>query len=110
MVPVAALEVAGRALLVAVAVAQGGIDADHDQLTEVSVAGARRRDPPVAGLDQLPHPFTDLVARQHDPRQRRIVDLVQRSPHRRDRRHLPEHPALVAQHRGPGQVLRATGD
>ena len=64
----------------------------------------------MAGLDQLPHPPADLVADPHDLPQRRIVDLIQGSPHRRDRRHLPEQSALIAQHRGPGQVLRPARD
>ena len=60
--------------------------------------------------DQLPHPFPDPVAHQRDPGHALVVDLVQRPPHRRDRRHRPEQPLLIPQHRGTGQVLRAVRD
>ena len=110
MKPIAALEVPRRALLVRVGADQGGVDADHDHRTEIAVGGARRWDPPVPGRDQLPHPFPGPVPGHRDPRQRRIVDLVQRPPHRRDRRDRPEHPRLIAQHPRIGEAVGAVGD
>ena len=64
-----------RAFLVAVRVDQRGVDADHDHVAEIPVAGARRRDRTVARLDQLPHPPANLVTHQRDPGQTRVVDL-----------------------------------
>ena len=105
-----ALEVPCRAFLVAVRVDQRGVDADHDHVAEIPVAGARRRDRTVARLDQLPHPPANLVAHQRDPGQTRVVDLVERPPQCRCGDDRPEQPGLIAQHRRPGQVLRTTSD
>jgi hypothetical protein len=59
---------------------------------------------------QFPQPDPGLGPRLADAPQPHLIDLVQRSPYRGVRGHLPEHLVLVAQHVDVRDRLTAVGD
>jgi hypothetical protein len=54
-----------------------GVDAQHDRLAEVAVGYPGRRDPAVAGGDQVPDPGPHCGAGGVDTVQGGLVDLAQ---------------------------------